>query len=190
MNPNTIGCCGHTIKVASGSYVDLLDPQPHMIDLRTIAAALSKTCRYGGHCPSFYSVAEHCVHAVRLAAEDNRPGDELRAIFLHDAAEAYVGDLIKPMKRLLPEFYQIEQRFAAVIEIAFGVHFDRYESNILFYDCVMLRAEKLQMWPHDTQEWPGLENYPDRRVKFQFLSPARGEQLFLETARALSLVCY
>ncbi len=114
------------IVTSSGRVVTLTDPKPDDIDLGDIAEALSKLCRYGGNLRRFYSVAQHSV----LCSQYVEGGPHLqRAALLHDAAEAYVGDLIWPLKALLrdksefstSDFDDIEERFALVIEERFGL---------------------------------------------------------------------
>jgi hypothetical protein len=91
MNPNenqAFGLVGSRIKLGSGIYFDLADPRPEQIDLRDIAGALSKICRFGGHCRQFYSVAEHLVLCKHQAERDKLSSAEIKAVFLHDATEA------------------------------------------------------------------------------------------------------
>lgn len=114
----------------TGKIIDLANPSPSMIDIEDIAQALSMTCRFGGHCRDFYSVSEHCVHAVELALggfsgtyvnpsvaqvtlEYRRPpsAEILLSLLLHDASEAYVGDVISPLKHLLTGFNDIRGLF-------------------------------------------------------------------------------
>lgn len=80
-----------------------LDPRPEEIDIRDIAHALSHICRYGGHCNRFYSVAEHSILMARHASKENR----LWAL-LHDATEAYLMDLPRPIKPFLPGYADAE----------------------------------------------------------------------------------
>jgi hypothetical protein len=86
------------IEVASGGFVDLLNPDPETIKLEDIGRGLANTCRYGGHIKRFYSVAEHAV-LVRdlLRARGAGPNAQCMAVF-HDAAEAYLGDVVAPLK--------------------------------------------------------------------------------------------
>lgn len=183
--PDTFGCIGNTIKVASGHYVDLGDPDPRTIDLRSIAAALSKICRFGGHCPKFYSVAEHCVHATMLARHEGLVGESLIAVLLHDAAEAYIGDMVKPLKVAIPQFAEVERRIEAAIEQQFKIEFAKWETVIKRYDRAMLKAEKTSMWPNDAEAWAGFSEIEDRHLLLEYWDPSTAERKFLELADTL-----
>ena len=78
-------------------------PDPEQIQIEDIAHALSNLCRFGGHTREFYSVAQHSV-----LVSQNVP-DDLRLVgLMHDATEAYCGDMIRPLKNVLPEFKELE----------------------------------------------------------------------------------
>lgn len=81
-----------------------------MIDIQDIAWSISRICRFNGHTSEFYTVAEHSVRISRLCD----PEDAIWGL-LHDAHEAYVGDVAAPLKQLLPEYQIIEARAAAII---------------------------------------------------------------------------
>ncbi len=83
---------------SSGRKVDLLQPRAKDVQIEDIAHALSHICRWGGHTNRFYSVAEHCIMVSHMCS-DPRWG------LLHDAPEAYLGDVVTPLKRFL-DFYQ------------------------------------------------------------------------------------
>lgn len=104
--------CGDWMQTASGRRFYPLDPRPEEVHLEDIAAALSRLCRFGGHCRAFYSIAQHSV-LVSLACA---PEDALAGL-LHDAAEAYVGDMIRPLKRHpnLRAYCNIEEEIRAAI---------------------------------------------------------------------------
>ena len=80
----------------TGKSFDLLDPQPEMVCIEDIAHSLSLLCRYTGHAKEFYSVAQHCV----LMAGVKSPSNPLHRL-LHDAGEAYIGDMSSPWKQIL-----------------------------------------------------------------------------------------
>lgn len=76
-----------------------LDPRPSEFRIEDIAGPLSRICRFGGRCSPFYSVAEHSLLVMRIV-EEAHPDIALQAL-LHDAAEAYLGDVISPLKEWL-----------------------------------------------------------------------------------------
>lgn len=182
---NTVG--SNTIKVAAGHYVDLVAPDPLSIEIKSIASALSKICRFGGHCPKFYSVAEHCIHATTLASFDGYTNDALIAIFLHDAAEAYIGDMVKPLKITMPQYMEAEEKMEAAIQTAFNVDFSKWKNEIKRFDLAMLKAEKSIMWPRDTNKWNGLHEIENRIVEFKFWEPEQAEMQFITMAKKLQL---
>ena len=96
-----------------------VDPRPEDINLRDIAHHLALVCRYGGASPTHYSVASHSLMVCDMLEPLGR--DAMAEGLLHDAAEAYVGDLIKPIKAHCGDFGMIERRFAAAIRARFGL---------------------------------------------------------------------
>lgn len=176
---DNFGCVGSTIKTSAGHYFDLLSPTVDAIDIETIAHALSMTCRFGGHCPRYYSVAEHCVHAFRLAERDGVDRNNLRAILLHDAAEAYVGDIVKPLKVILGRaFGEIENAIETKINERFSI--SPCPVAIKHYDRLMLIAEKTAMWPDDAEEWAGFRGLSCPDVHLQFWHPEAARGKFLD----------
>ena len=102
----------------SGILVNILHPTPQMIEIEDIAHALSNICRYGGHSKKFYSVAQHSLFVCLLA-----PKHLKKEALLHDAAEAYTGDVVKPLKVILGEKYEcIEAGFMRAISARFGLN--------------------------------------------------------------------
>ena len=111
------------ILMNNGSKIPVFSPQPEDIDIEGIARCLSMQCRYNGNCDRFMSVAEHSVNCS-IAAERYYPdgGVELQfAALLHDAAEAYVGDLIRPVKVFCDKYTEAEDVFEAAIEARFSI---------------------------------------------------------------------
>jgi hypothetical protein len=104
------------IQTYTGQMFYPLNPRAEDIDIRDIAHALSLLCRFNGHCRCFYSVAEHSVHVSnQLTGADALWG------LLHDAAEAYLTDLPRPVKKQMPLFEELEDRLLAVIMQHFGL---------------------------------------------------------------------
>lgn len=104
----------------TGLKFNILDPHPDQINIQDIAKGLANTCHFGGQVKSFFSVAQHSMMVMELA-----PDDLIKEALLHDAAEAYVGDCIKPLKVLLPEYQAIEKRILEVIFERFGLDITR-----------------------------------------------------------------
>lgn len=184
----TFGCVGTTIRLLGGGYMDLVYPQPGDIRLSDIAAALSKICRFGGQCAAFYSVAEHSWHCAKQAQRDGLPEDVQRAALLHDAAEAYIGDMVKPLKNLLPRFRDIEAKIEAAIAERFGVDFTAHKEAVRKIDREMLIAERKHLFSKDNKIWTG--EYAVRQISVNFYEdqPFAAELRFGRLARQLQLL--
>jgi hypothetical protein len=96
---------GGFIETASGKHFHIAEPA---FDINDIAHALGMKVRYGGHCLRFYSVAEHSVLVSRIC-EQECLADPFEGL-MHDAHEAYIGDMPSPIKHVLPDFKRLEQR--------------------------------------------------------------------------------
>lgn len=108
------------------------------IELIDIAHALSYLCRFNGHTKRFYSVGEHSLYVSSLL-EHHEPAIQAWGL-LHDAAEAYLGDMVRPIKQRMPEFKAIEnrllQRIAKRFDLAWPI------PNVVFdADDIMLATE-------------------------------------------------
>lgn len=106
------------ITTYSGQWFDILRPEEYEYSIEEIAHALSNLCRYTGHSNRFYSVAEHSVLVSRIV-----PDHLALTGLLHDAGEAYLGDVASPLKALLPEYKKIEENVEASISRYFGLEF-------------------------------------------------------------------
>lgn len=113
---------GDWISTSMGQMFWPLDPRPEDVHIEDIAHALSHICRWGGHCRAFYSVAQHCVHVAEYILRKGY-GSRLALMgLLHDASEAYIGDMVTPVKRSMPDFYAAEQTLERAIYTKFGLH--------------------------------------------------------------------
>lgn len=105
----------------SGKALDLLNPQPEQIHIDDIARGLSHVNRFSGQTGHPYSVAQHSQLVMMLLKYAGHPVEVQLQGLLHDATEAYLADVPKPLKDLLPQYQEIEARLNAVIMAKFGL---------------------------------------------------------------------
>ena len=108
------------MKTFTGQYINFQDISSNEFLIEDIAASLSKQCRYNGHTSDFYSVAEHSIYVAILVEHATRSKKEALHALLHDASEAYLGDISSPLKKFLPDYMKLERDF----EIAIGEQFN------------------------------------------------------------------
>lgn len=164
---------GDWIQTVSGTVFYPLDPRPDEIHIDDIAHALAMQCRYAGHVTRFYSVAEHSVHVSRAVPEQ----DALWGL-LHDASEAYLVDIPRPIKRFMAQYHEWEAQLMAVICERFGLPVEM-PASVKEVDNRMLATERAVLhWPCE-KEWdmtgPALPN-----VTIECWYPAAGKKLFLD----------
>ena len=168
----------------SGLRFNHLEPRPEMISAEDIAHALSMLCHWGGHCREFFSVAQHCILVSHLA-----PPELQRWGLLHDAAEAYCGDMIRPMKVISPEYRATEKRVLACIARKFQLPWPE-PPELKPYDNKALAMEARQFMPpgalHD-----GFGNMLDIEIPnwtLVPLNPVAAKMLFLDRLAELSVI--
>lgn len=168
------------IETRSGKRVSVQNPQPDQFDIKDIAYALSNTCRFNGHCAGFYSVAEHSVVvALRLPPELRLAG------LLHDATEAYLGDIPSPIKQFLPDYANIEGRFDSAIKQAFSLYnigVDEYKL-IKQADHDALFTEAHFLIPSQGKDWAFFQGPRQFKVEYEYqpvcLPPQEAFKLFM-----------
>ena len=155
------------------------NPRPEDICIEDIAHALSCLCRFGGHTTEFYSVAQHSV----LASLCVHPSYKLEAL-LHDASEAYLVDVPRPIKQHpdMLVYREAERAVEGVIIAAFGLN-PEATYNVRDTDELLLRAERQQLMPPS-------EHWPDRlqilRLTIEPWTPQQAETAFLDRLAEVS----
>jgi hypothetical protein len=150
------------IRTFHGHYINPCEPDPKMISIGDIAHALSMQPRFGGHLPMFYSVAQHCVLTSEYVTNEHK-----LAALLHDASEAYLIDVPRPVKRQLPNYKEVEDKLMTVIAAKFGFQWPLHE-DVKKADEIMLRDEwEALMLQGDI--WEPIEVWDQEQAKGRFL---------------------
>lgn len=131
-----LGCDGDSCEVhlPSGQLFDLERPDQSLINLRDIASALSRICRWGGRliqAAEFYSVAQHSAYVEGVAASWGASKSTQLAALWHDAAEAFIGDVCRPIKRRFPEFKALEAPLVTMIYAELGLGQHDYDADLI-----------------------------------------------------------
>ena len=155
------------ILTYSGKMFDPLRPDVEKIDIADIAHALSMLCRANGHFPTFYSVAQHCINCMTEALMRGYSERVQLACLLHDAGEAYLSDVTRPVKSELPRYREIE---AALQEMIWNKWLDvplTEEERELVYsvDDAILAYEFRELMGHELfDEQPQICSVPNLSV--------------------------
>jgi uncharacterized protein len=142
------------ITAKGGIRFDLLNPTTEQLDITTIAHALGNVCRFSGHTARHFSVAQHSVLVSYIAAALGLDQDAYDGL-MHDAQEAYVGDVPTPLKRMLPEYREIEDRLALTVAERFEVRWPlpavvkQADLYALFLERDELMREQPEPWEHE-----------------------------------------
>lgn len=140
------------IRTHSGQYINVFQPEPSHIHLADIAHGLSHTCRWGGHTPYFYSVAQHSLAVSFHLEEQQAPHRLILEGLLHDAAEAYLLDLPSPIKCLLPDYSRLEHNLLKAIFSRFGLTFSgKLHPLVIAADKYWLEKEWNELILHHSQ---------------------------------------
>ena len=166
------------IMLASGNWFDLLDPWNSVFTIEDIAHGLSNICRYAGQCRKFYSVAEHSVLVSSVVQEC-----KLEAL-LHDATEAFLGDITRPLKQLLPCYGELEKRIETVIFERFGLDL-KARREIAAVDLSVLAAEQALMMPKGTDAWAIKAGIVPAEIRIRYLSPGKARSSFMQRFKHL-----
>ncbi len=168
--------CGRSMQTASGAPFWPLDPRPEDVSIEDIAHALSFQCRFAGHCRVFYSVAEHSVRVARVVEGRNAPQRVVLAALLHDAAEAYLGDMIRPLKPYMDSYRAAEDGVYSAIARRFGIP-EEISWAVRGADGVLLATEARDLMGGAHTKWglrhkplaEAIEPWSSRRAKEEFL---------------------
>lgn len=169
----------------SKKMFDPLHPKAELVDIADIAHALSMLCRANGHFKTFYSVGQHCINCAKEAAARGYSAKVQLACLLHDASEAYLSDVTRPVKAELPRYKEIEEPLQ---EMLWNMWLDtplteqervqvfKIDDDILAHEFVNLMGESIVV------QMPKICSQPE----FAFTGFVQCEQEFLELFRELN----
>lgn len=167
------------IQTFTGKFINVLDLDTDLIDIRDIAHSLSQQCRFNGHCSDFYSVAQHCVYVSMMLPDELKfPG------LMHDGTETYLCDIPSPLKPHLANYKALELNAARKIEEKwFGGENILEHPLVKEADVRMLATEFRDLRAHNSpaEHWTslkGVQPYPNLVIKPW--SAKKAEKKFLE----------
>jgi len=164
---------GPYIRTQSGRWFNFMAPKPEEMHLRDISFNLSHQVRFNGSCGQ-YSVAEHCIIGYHEFAR--REGTEVaKAWMMHDASEAYLGDVVRPVKNECGEYRILEGHLQLHIERKFGID-ESFRGKVKEIDNKMSDIEEEELWQRRPQ-----------KPKILFLQPRWAEKEFISICCVLGL---
>lgn len=171
------------IVTHSGIPFNVKWPSYESINIEDIAHSLAFQCRFTGHCKEYYSVAQHSVYVCQQVLVTDNPFKIRLAALLHDAAEAYLGDVASPIKALLPDYSKYESIVQECIYKKYlgeTYHLSSYARNLIKKaDLEVLAAEKRDIMP-EGEEWGVLQDVqPMKQKVLPHLSPEHAKEEFL-----------
>jgi hypothetical protein len=176
----TVERTGMWMQSFTGRKIYVTDPRPEDVCIEDIAHALSLICRFGGHAREHYSVAQHSVLVSALCSKEH-----FFMALLHDASETYVGDMVRPLKRQMPEFSALEVKWHAAIGERFGVSLHPEPQGMSrIHEAVLATERRDVLVPGPTHDW-GLT---EEALKFTRIVPWAAdvsEQAFLARFKEL-----
>lgn len=169
---------GNWMQTLKGNKFWPLDPRPEDFDIEEIAVPLGRACRYTGHCLRFYSVAEHSVLMSYLV-----PPELALTALMHDAPEAYLQDIARPVKPALSNYAEIEGGIWRAMATWLGMP-EVLPDVIKHMDNAMLLAEREQNMTPTSEDWrvPG----EPAKVFLQYWLPDEAGERFLARYRELT----
>lgn len=174
------------ILTFTGNYFDFTDISSNTVTIFDIAQGLSNVCRFAGQCPKFYSVAQHSVLVAKLINHSREATDlskeERRIVvfqgLMHDATEAFLGDVTTPLKKLLAAYKALETELHADLMRRLGLPIELH-ALVKHYDLVALAIEQREVMKN-TDEWLVLKDIrPPRDYALPVQTPEQARESFL-----------
>lgn len=164
---------GARVQLHSNDHVDFANIEALRVNIEDIAHALSMLCRFNGHTREFYSVAQHSVLVSHLV-----PAEFAMTALLHDAAEAYCGDIVSPLKELLPTYQVIHNSIERTIFNQLGVQYPAPEC-VREADIIALATEVRDLMPQNPALWHNIQDIEPSQETIIPMEPHKAESLFM-----------
>src|SRR5215217_6447809 len=177
---------GPYLQTVSGRWVNPFDPDRDQLDAGDIARALANQCRFGGHCRAFYSVAQHSVIVSQLVEQRGGDAEDVFAALMHDASEAYLGDMPHPIKHrsaLGAAFKEAEDHLEQVIARRFNIR--PGVTEIKTVDRALLATERRAL-SGENWHWPELDGVEPLNLELTAWPPDKAAEAFLARFEELS----
>lgn len=160
----------------TGRAFDLENPKPEMFDITDIATSLARTNRFNGQTYSYpYSVAQHCILAVKYA----HGSDYIKQwALMHEMAEPYIGDIVSPVKRMIPEIKKCEDVILKAGAERFGLNWPP-PPIIKLIDNRLLMTEKRDLMREEPRPWGYKNVKPYAEQIFPYADPTFAFKAFL-----------
>lgn len=173
------------ITTFTGKAFDPTNPVVADIDVRDIAHALSMLCRANGHVKNFYTVGQHSIACYKEAKARGYSERIMYGCLLHDASEAYLSDITRPIKPMLPEYLKVEEKLQTAIWNKYLVTpLTKEEERLVFeVDDDMLAYEFKYLMPRELSD---RYNNIVREHDLSFVSPESVEKEFIELMDEMS----
>ena len=150
------------IVTASGDELSVCYPEPEFLTAPTIAWALAQTNRFGGHSKRPYSVAEHSLLVCEIAGRELHIDDVhgLLAALMHDAHEAFCGDVTSPLKPEIAGWSDFENGWLRAVRRTFNLNIASmaYRSEIKQADLIALATERRDLMPRTPTPWGSIDH--------------------------------
>lgn len=145
----------HPIQTVSGVWVSPKSASENDIQIKDIAHALSLICRFNGHCREFYSVAQHSVIVSEILEHQRYSPEIVLAGLMHDAHEAYLGDMPSPLKKIFKDYGPISEELQKTIEKKYAIPMNENVSKLVKNaDFACFHAEVRDLMPSNGWNWP------------------------------------
>ena len=178
---------GKYMETYTGEFFYPVDPRIEEVNIEDIAHGLSLICRFGGQCKYFYSVAQHCLNVRNDLKEQNY--DEVIQLYglLHDASEAYISDIVSPLKPELPDYKLYEKKIEEAIFNRFGLDYpDEEIHEIIKRSDIDVFCNEALVLMQNKNNW--IDNFDYRRIAIDLNPRNMGEveREYIKTQKMLS----